>query len=187
MGLWPYPATGTTDYIFNNLIYDVGPMEYINIGQSGTAVGNYTFFNNTFQSNANQTIFNCNYLSGGMLTDTNNHFIDDGTQYSSPCNNRTTTTALRLTNAQATADGYTSSEIYGYSPTSGSSPTVRAGTNEYSLTVARSGRPTSGSTNCLPVGHGLRLHLQCQLSHDILSNESDEYETVKWCVGYGRL
>lgn len=132
VGLWPYPATGTTDYIFNNLIYDVGPMEYINIGQSGTAVGNYTFFNNTFQSNANQTIFNCNYLSGGMLTDTNNHFIDDGTQYSSPCNNRTTTTALRLTNAQATADGYTSSEIYGYSPTSGSSPTVRAGTNEYS-------------------------------------------------------
>ena len=55
-------AGGTTDYFFNNLIYDVGNMEYFNIGNHGSTLGNYTIFSNTFQTNVNQTIFNCQYL-----------------------------------------------------------------------------------------------------------------------------
>jgi hypothetical protein len=131
VGLWQYPPSGTTDYLFNNLIYAVGGIEFVNIGNNGGPTpGNYTIFNNTFQTTPNQTIFNCQYLTGGNLVDTNNHFIDDGTQYSSPCNTKTTTTALLETNAQATSKGYTASEAFTYSPTSSSSPTVGTGTNE---------------------------------------------------------
>jgi hypothetical protein len=132
------------------LIYAVGGIELVNIGNSGSTVGNYVIFNNTFQTTPNQVIFNCNYLSGGTLADVNNHFIDDGTQYSSPCNNKTSTTVLAMTNATATTDGYTSSQTYGYSPTAGGSPTVGTGTNKYSAYCGALGTAglTAAQTAC---------------------------------------
>lgn len=138
VGMWLTPPPGTTDYIFNNLMYDVGNMEYINVGSSGQNFGNETYFNNTFQTNPNQPIFRCETLIGGALNDTNNHFIDDGTQYLGPCSTLTTTTPLAQTNAQADAnspmhfDQYTASEIYGFSPVASTNSTVGTGTNEYS-------------------------------------------------------
>lgn len=129
VALWLSPPTGATWYIFNNLLYDEGSMELINIGTNGVNQGNEVYFNNTFQTTVNQNIMNCQYLAGG-LTDTNNYFIDDGSVYSSPCNNKTTTTDVTMTNATATADGYTASQTYAYSPTTGSSPTLGVGTNE---------------------------------------------------------
>ena len=60
--LWLGPvATTTTDYIFNNVGYDVGGIEYLNIGGTGLTndQGNYVFFNNTWQSNVAQPILRC--------------------------------------------------------------------------------------------------------------------------------
>ncbi len=129
--LWPNPPSSTNVYIFNNLMYDIASVNCIMcIGNNGSTYGNHRVFNNTVQTNYSQPILNCTYLQGGSLFDTNNHFIDDGSVYSTVCPNKTTTTDLVRTNAQATSDGYTSSETYAYSPTGSGSPTVGAGTNE---------------------------------------------------------
>jgi hypothetical protein len=135
VGFWQLPPTSTTDYIFNNVMYDVGAFEYINIGG---AQGNYTLFNNTFQSNASQPILRCASYTNGEVTDTNNHWIDNQNYILGPCSTLTTTTPLAQTNAQANAnvsmhfDQYTASETYGYSPVATTNSTVGAGTNEYS-------------------------------------------------------
>lgn len=142
--IWPNPPSSTTIYIFNNLIYDVGSVEYLNIGNSGSTYGSHYVFNNTFQTNVSQTIFNCQFLSGGSLYDTNNHTIDDGAVYTSPCNNKTTTTDVTLTNAQANANSsaafnqYNASEAYAYSPVVSTNSTVATGTNLQSYCSALS-------------------------------------------------
>lgn len=148
--IWPNPPSTTTVYMFNNLIYNVGNVEYLNIGNNGSTYGSHYIFNNTWQTSVSQTIYNCQYLSGGSLYDTNNHNIDDVTPWSSPCNNLTTTTDKTMTNATATTDGYTSSQTYAYSPTSGSSPTVTAGTNVISTYCAAltSAGMTAAATAC---------------------------------------
>jgi hypothetical protein len=130
--LWFGPQTGVTDYVFDNVAYDIGALEYFNMGGVGltTNNGNYTIFNNTFQTNVNQPILRCGPPTGTVL-DTNNHYVDDGSSYILSCN-PTTTTSLLMTNAKATSDGYTSSQTYSYSPASSGSPTVGAGTNEQS-------------------------------------------------------
>jgi glucuronoarabinoxylan endo-1,4-beta-xylanase len=130
--LWFGPGTGATDYIFNNVGYDVGALEYLNNGGVATTTveGNYVWFNNTWQSNANQPILRCTGYTNGTIADTNDHYIDDGTYLLGPCSTLTTTTPLSMTNATATSDGYTSSQTYAYSPTSAGSPTVGSGTSE---------------------------------------------------------
>jgi hypothetical protein len=129
--LWPNPPSSTAVYIFNNLIYDLGSLNCVFcIGNNGSSYGNHFIFNNTLQTSVNQPLFSCQYLSGGALVDANNHFVDDGSVYTSPCNNKTTTTHLVQTNAQATTAGYTSSQANAYSPTLSGSPTVGTGTNE---------------------------------------------------------
>ena len=146
VGLWFGPQSGVTDYIFNNVMYDVGSIQYLNIGWVGLTSnpGAYVFFNNTWQTNAANTILNCELqTSPGTTTDTNNHYIDDNSTYiNGPCSALTSTTWKLMTNATATTDGYTSSQTYAYSPTSSGSPTVGAGTNEtsgYCATLLASG------------------------------------------------
>jgi hypothetical protein len=126
------PASTTTDYIFNNLAYDVGNLEYLNIGGTAgnNAQGSYTFFNDTWQSNNAQPILRCDTYKNGAVTDTNNHYIDDQNYILGPCSTLTSTTDLLMSNSTATNDGYTSSQTYAYSPTSSGSPTVGTGTNE---------------------------------------------------------
>jgi hypothetical protein len=133
VALWPAPPASTTDYFFNNLFYDVGSLEYVNFGGTAgnNAQGNYTYFNNTFQTNNSQPILRCSNYSNGTMTDANNHFIDDGTPYLQ-CGALTTRTSLLMSNATATKGSYTSSQTTAYSPTSSGSPTVGAGTNAYS-------------------------------------------------------
>lgn len=156
VALWFSPPTSTTtDYVFNNLVYDVGNLEYINTGGTAgnNALGNYTFFNNTFQTNHSQPILRCASYTNGAVIDANNHYIDDGTQYLGPCSTLVTTTPLLQTNAQADAnspshyDQYTGSETYGYSPVASTNSTVGAGTNETpnycaALTTAAGSDPT---------------------------------------------
>jgi hypothetical protein len=142
VGLWFGPASGTTDYIFNNLMYDVGNLEYLNIGGVGLThiYGDYVFFNNTFQSNKAQPILRCHNYSIGGVIDVNNHYIDDQNPYLGPCSTLTTMTPLILTNAKAKAYGYTSASPYAYQPTSAdcngkpdsSTCTIGNGTNKQS-------------------------------------------------------
>lgn len=140
--LWAGPASGSTDYIFNNLAYDVGNLEYINNGGTGLTViqGNYVYFNNTWQANGSLVIFrDCPAYTNGTMLDTNDHYItDSASQYLEPTsgcsgtNNITKLTNLLMSNATATSDGYTSSQTFAYSPATGGSPTVGAGTNRNS-------------------------------------------------------
>lgn len=141
VGLWLAPPTsGTVDYIFNNLVYDVGNLEYFNVGGTAgnNAQGNYTLFNNTFQTNNPQPILRCNLYTNGPVIDTNNHYIDNQNYILGPCSTLTSTTPLAQTNAQADSnvsvhfDQYSASETYGYSPLASTNSTVGAGTNEYS-------------------------------------------------------
>jgi hypothetical protein len=141
VGLWLGPASGSTDYIFNNLMYDVGPVEYLNVGGTAlTAVqGNYVIFSNTFQANASSQILDCQYQTIGTTKDTNNHYITNASSYiGGPCSALTSVTPKLMSNSTATSDGYTSSQTYAYSPTSSSSPTADSGTNEQSFCSALS-------------------------------------------------
>ena len=149
--MWPGPvASSTTDYIFNNLAYDVASVEYLNIGGTGLTSnsGHYVFFNNTWQSNVAQPILRCENQSsfGGTTTDINNHYIDDQTYILGPCSALTSTTPLLLTNAKAKATGYTSGSTFAYQPTSAncegnpssSTCTIGNGTNKQSYCSALS-------------------------------------------------
>jgi hypothetical protein len=132
--LWPYPNPGNTDYVFNNLIYDVGNVQYNDVGNHNQTVGNYVYFNNTFQSNVSQAIFRCELLAGGTLTDVNNHLITEASSYFTvpTCNGRLalSLTPLFTNNAGAKASGYTASEPFAFSPSASNSPSVGKGTNE---------------------------------------------------------
>lgn len=144
--LWPNPPANTSVYIFNNLIYDVGHVEYINIGNVGKTYGTHFIFSNTFQSNVSQPILRCDHLTG-TLNETNNHYIVDSSSYFIPSCTGTvnTTSPLLMTNATATTNGYASSQTYAYSPTSSGSPTVRKGTNVRSYCSALSAATGSDS------------------------------------------
>jgi hypothetical protein len=137
IGLWPAPPAGATDYIFNNVMYATGNMQYFNMGSSGASYGNETVFNNTFQTDFSQNIYSCgNYLTG-IVTSINNHFITDNATYlnNPTCNGRlgTSTPFLFTNNSTANASGYTNAQTYAYSPINGSAPTVGQGTNQQSF------------------------------------------------------
>ena len=133
--IWPGPTgSGDSSYVFNNVFYDVSTSQYFDYGNLGvgTNSGRYFVFNNTFQSNGStSTVIAC-AASGNLFNNTNNHFIDDVSAYPSSCTGMTNTSPILMSNSTATNDGYTSSQTYAYSPTAGASPTVQAGTNEYS-------------------------------------------------------
>ena len=147
--LWLYPPSGTKDYVFNNVAYDVGSLEYLNTGNSGSSLGSYFYFNNTWQSNVSQLIIRCENLNGTMV-EANNQYITDGGAYKNGCASPTTSlTPLLMSNATASADGYSSSQVYAYSPTSGTSPTVGTGTNQQAYCTALSAAGlTDAATAC---------------------------------------
>lgn len=138
--IWLNPQVGYTDYFFNNLSYDIGSMEIFNVGQNDGNQGTMAVFNNTWQINSNSgngSIFGCTGVYSEPLVAANNHYIIDTAAYGSGCMaGLTATTNLLMSNATATADGYMTSETYAESPTSPSSPTVGAGTNEGTLNGA---------------------------------------------------
>ena len=142
---WPFPPPGTADYWFNNLSYDVTNMEYFNIGQNAPQTagqGQLVVFNNTFQNNvlSGGGIFGCTSSYPFTWTAANNHYITQGSSAynSTQCTTggNGDTTSLLMNNSTATSDGYMSSQAYAYSPTSSSSPTVGAGTNEGTINGA---------------------------------------------------
>ncbi len=131
VGFWPAPPVGATDYYFNNLIYDAGAIEYFNIGQNGNSQGALIFFNNTWEWALTAPPFTCTTTSAPFTVANNLYILDGATPYGPNCaSQQTTVTNLQMTHATATSKGFTASETYAYSPTSSSSPTVGAGTNE---------------------------------------------------------
>jgi hypothetical protein len=162
-------STITTDYIFNNVGYDIGNLEYLNIGGTAgsNANGPYTFFNNTWQSNYSQVIIRCSGYTAAAVNDTNEHYIDDtSTPIGTGCSTQVSTTNLCQSNTSGgttTAcptysdanvtpkfDQYTSSETYAYSPLASTNSTVGVGTNEtggYCAALATAGL-SAAATAC---------------------------------------
>jgi chitodextrinase len=136
--IWLNPQASTTDYVFNNVFW--GNQNSANTFDVGdpTATGLFLIFNNTFENPENGPVINCGAPPNTQsLKTANNHFITDtSSAYAyTPCPNELSgsrLTELLETHAQATANGYTSSETFVYSPTSSSDPTVGMATNETS-------------------------------------------------------
>ena len=165
MLLWPSPPTsGVTDYIFNNLAFDVGNLEYLNFGGTAgnNANGNYVLFNNTWQSDVQQSIVRCAAYTNGTVSEANDHNIDDQNPLQSGCTRYTGTTNLWQSNTStyggiATGgysnantspkfDQYTNSGALAYSPVVSTNSTVGTGTNEQSYCSALSTAASSDST-----------------------------------------
>jgi len=151
--IWPNPPTTTTDYFFNNVVsqqINATGLQYFNIGQNNVDQGPLEIFNNTWEFTYSGTNFSCSATGNSApFTGANNHYITDnsGGPYASNCSSQVKNiTNNTMSHATATTDGYTSSQTYGYSPSSSSSPTVGAGTNESSFCSALSAAASSDAT-----------------------------------------
>lgn len=142
---WIGPLSGATDYFFNNVIYDtVATGNYFNI--QNASGGNIYAFNSTLQSSGSAGLMDC---EGGAKTHGYNmHFITQATTPYYGSGTCSTTTNLLQNNSTANGQGYTGSETYAYSPTSGSGSTVGGGTNEQSLCTTISGINAAAGAAC---------------------------------------
>lgn len=147
--VWQTPET--TDYEFNNLVYDVGNSGNGNfwdmVGSGGGGINGWTanIFNNTWVAPASGAIIanpastTVNWLNNHCIipsgsTSSTCYAGGGGTlSYGSPDKN------IVMTPATATTDGYTSSETYVYSPPTIGSPTVGVAASQASLCSALSG------------------------------------------------
>ena len=137
VGIWPEPGLTTTDYFFNNLMYDTNNVggNYFNVGQNSGDQGTLIIFNNTFEQSTGNAIFECQSKHNHPFTDANNHLITDGpSAYTSPCYGKTTVGSLVQSHAKAHSQAYTSTGPYAYSPAPDCTPktcsTVGRGTDE---------------------------------------------------------
>jgi hypothetical protein len=151
VGIWPQPSVGTTDYLFGNVIYDEGNIELLNIGQNGQDQGTLAIFNNTIEDTPNSNIMGwvCPQVYAHPFTAANNQYITNASSaYSTGCSSGGSSyvSELLMSHATAATDGYTASQTYAYSPTSASSPTMTAGTNEQSFCSALLSAAASDST-----------------------------------------
>lgn len=156
------PPVGTTDYIFNNVWWNVGPLQNaISVSSSNYAnVGALVVFNNTFQlqSGLMSNIFSCTPGSyTGSNTFANNHFITDyATVYTTTnCTGSklpVSVSNLQMTNLTANANSspkynqYNALQAYAYAPVATTNSTVGVGTNEQSFCSALSTAASSDST-----------------------------------------
>ena len=158
VNIWPEPNTGSTDYYFNNVFYDIhAGMNYFDIGQNSGPQGTLDIFSNTFEQTDNQVVFGflCSYPH--PFNAVNNHYITDASSpYSGGNCQGTYTTDLAMTHATTTADGYTATETYAYSPPMSNSPTVSAGTNEaaYCTALLNAGETTAAAACQYDTGYG---------------------------------
>ena len=138
VNLWFWPTVGYTDYIFNNVEYDVGAgSEYFNIGQHEADQGLLAIFNNTFEAAKNNNLYGWQCSNGQQIhahpfAMINNLYIADVRPYPRECPSAGSAirNELQFAHSQAKARGYTQAQTYAYSPSSNSSPTVGKGTNE---------------------------------------------------------
>jgi hypothetical protein len=159
VGFWFCPNGNVREYYFNNLMYDIVNEGFSIAGPAGYGSGcsnsaGQFMFNNTLVDMTQPCNLNAgnNGTGGQYLTVYNEHLINSGfDQGQSPgCTGSTSATNLVMTDATATAQGYTtgSSGTAGRgntcandstkpcAPTSSSNGTVAAGTNEASYCSA---------------------------------------------------
>jgi hypothetical protein len=142
---------GETDYVWNNVFYNLGGANGPDIPQScHTGVAALYMFNNTFVVPSRAAAVSFNGCAGTSWTNafvmSNNHCIQasatGGSTQSQGCllggtiSGATTISFqdnLSMTQATAASDGYTNTQTAAYSPTSSSAPTVGTGANLTSI------------------------------------------------------
>jgi hypothetical protein len=141
VGVLLSPCSGTTDYMFNNVFYDEGPMELIGLSQTQfcNPKGQITFFNNTLEFGIGTGNSVSCFTPSGTFTLTNNFYVSDSAPYASltySCSSYAASTELTLTHAAANANTspkfnqYTNWQTYANSPMATTNSTVGAGTSE---------------------------------------------------------
>ena len=137
-GLYPNICTTTPFYIWNNVIYNnYSGNSDIQIEPYGgnAGCGAWYMWNNTLEMPTSDQASDIRIVPRGFPVGTvilqNTHFITDGGTFDtgSGVSNLTSDHNVTQTNAQANAQGYTSSETFAYSPISSSGATVGAGRN----------------------------------------------------------
>ena len=124
-----------TDYIYGNVVYGTASRTTLTLdcSQGGCQSGTDYIFNNTLDGPSTACMEVVNRGSGedvyGTVYEENNHCVGSMNSIDSGASitNLTSTDNLVQTPTAATADGYTTSNLF--APTSSSSPTVGAGTN----------------------------------------------------------
>jgi hypothetical protein len=153
---------GNTDWVYNNVFWN-SPYSAMSIDTQGsypTYAAN--FYNNTISAGnyycIDTTDRGASNLIGAMNVVNNLCITTSGTLASSFCfagntscstvTTVTETTNVLLTTSAATAQGYTSSETFVYSPTASTNSTVGTGTNETSLCSGSEASLCSDTSYC---------------------------------------
>jgi len=126
--------TGETDYVWNNVLYNIhgNGMGLVQGSTAGTAA---YFWNNTTEGGLNFTrscLAQGHSGTTGTVVYENNLCITNASTAINPDVHAGTLTVdhnVLMSPSTATADGYTTSQKYPYSPTSTQSPTTGTGTN----------------------------------------------------------
>jgi hypothetical protein len=145
-------SSGATAYVFNNDLYDMTQTVVVEINTdcNGCNTGTVDLWNNTIEGGpdggASYPVFSC--TTPHCIVQNNHAVTTSGTPFGNCGSGCTQTTNLPMTQATATADGYTSSQAYAFSPTLSNSPTVGAGTNAQSLCTTLSGINAAAGTAC---------------------------------------
>jgi hypothetical protein len=151
--------SGTTWYVFDNIMYANTNGNNVNICQLGTDCGTHYLFNNTFEcGSASGGVGVCANTAGmtptATVTFANNHCMSSCENGASSSITLTETTDLSQTLAKADAnssphyDQYMGSQTYVFSPVASTNSTVGAGTNEQSLCTTISGIFSPAGTAC---------------------------------------
>src|SRR6185437_14871815 len=127
---------GETDYVANNVMWNLGTAQTPSIPQNNSSTGmTMKFFNNTIVGPGGQNCINFSSKTGASWTTLlieNTHCINASTNdnfASMVTGTYTTTPNTTMTTSTATAQGYTTSQTYIYSPTLNTNGTVGAGAN----------------------------------------------------------
>lgn len=133
------PDSSTLSYIFNNLIYDTdangGNVFALGKSVNGAPYGSGWTANNTIECGPNSApAGNCYNQDGNVITAAtlqNQYMITSNATPVTTYSNLTYSSGSGLvqTLSQANTDGYSMSQTYPFSPTSGSSPTVGIANN----------------------------------------------------------
>ena len=156
------PKPGETTYIFNNVMYDTLQNAII---ERGGPAGIQIAFNNSGECGPSwELTHNCvNPVEPGDIY-VNNHFITSNSAALGSCSGYTCKTNLVVAPATASSNGYTSNQVFAFSPTTAKSPTVGAGTSiaAFCTAIGSAGFPTAAQAcqNDTPyaVGYNATTH-----------------------------
>jgi hypothetical protein len=177
LALWIAPNPGYTAYMWNNVIYaihdnqitDLGApvynAAYCSTGQNAqgycNTIGTYVFYNNTIQCGDDTTQYDTKCSTSLGTTNAagavyvNNHYITASTANGCTAGG-TCTISNNVVQTQATANGqgFTSAQIYAFSPTSAGNSTAGAGSNLTSSAAGNLAVLASDTTYACAMGTG---------------------------------